>query len=333
MAAYTKVPWKRSLRTIPKGIIEEIRSTGTREFVVAAVRDVSITDIRSGLFAHLNLKEKGSRLSFESTVSPPSEMGLTSTRNNEGWVIKRTDLPKVLKTIPMGERPNFGDWSRGSHFSWVTREVYQTENIEPRDFKILVDVLVEPTTQNPGKVKFEIDYVLDSGDDGFEPQLLFCLNLLQENVGAHGVSPSGKRREDYFATIQLDWEVFPPGSLDAFAKSLKKILGRASPTNETIAERLRVFKTLDPKQWILGTGGLSRYFGAVIRPDLVVFENVRYGNALYVLYDTWESVSKRSRLDLIRGTDADYERIPHVEGWESHLRSVIRRGRPRARHR
>ena len=54
---------------------------------------------------------------------------------------------------------------------------------------------------------------------------------------------------------------------------------------------------------------------------------MRYGNALYVLYENWGDVSQRSRIDLLKGTSADYERIPHVDGWVEQFRKAIRRSR------
>ena len=63
-----------------------------------------------------------------------------------------------------------------------------------------------------------------------------------------------------------------------------------------------------------------------------MFENVRYGNALYVLYENWEDVSQRSRIDLLKGTSADYERIPHMDGWEQQFREAVAR-RPSRRRR
>jgi hypothetical protein len=86
------------------------------------------------------------------------------------------------------------------------------------------------------------------------------------------------------------------------------------------------FRRLSPERFILGKGGFNRYIGAVLPHDIVVFENLRYGNALYVLYENWEEVSQRSRVDLIKGTSADYERIPHVDGWVVQFRKAVRRG-------
>ena len=60
-----------------------------------------------------------------------------------------------------------------------------------------------------------------------------------------------------------------------------------------------------------------------------MFENLRYGNALYILYGDWQDVSKRSRLDLLKGTDESYDRIRHDDGWEhrfvEHMRLQLKR--------
>jgi hypothetical protein len=54
-----------------------------------------------------------------------------------------------------------------------------------------------------------------------------------------------------------------------------------------------------------------------------VFENLKYGNALYVLYEDWDEVSRRSRLDLLRDHDASFDRIIHTEDWEDRFHHLV----------
>jgi hypothetical protein len=35
-----------------------------------------------------------------------------------------------------------------------------------------------------------------------------------------------------------------------------------------------------------------------------------------VLYDNWQDISKRSRLDLLRGTTKAFDRFVHADGWK-----------------
>ena len=46
---------------------------------------------------------------------------------------------------------------------------------------------------------------------------------------------------------------------------------------------------------------------------------------MYVLYDDWEQVSRRARIDLIRGTDSKFDRLPHRAGWEEAFEKILRR--------
>ena len=57
--------------------------------------------------------------------------------------------------------------------------------------------------------------------------------------------------------------------------------------------------------------------------DFVVFENIRYGNAIYVMFEGWESLSRKSRIDLLKGSREGFERIEHRDGWEGRSASTM----------
>jgi hypothetical protein len=72
----------------------------------------------------------------------------------------------------------------------------------------------------------------------------------------------------------------------------------------------------------------------VFRDDLVVLENLSYGNAAYVMYENWHDLSQRSRLSLLADPTADYTRIVHTGDWTGALREAVassRRRQPRGR--
>jgi len=207
---------------------------------------------------------------------------------------------------------------------WQERMVYQVEEYSPTDYSIEIDLL--QSRENSFVFKFALDCVLDRNNSNFNEDLLFCLNVLQENTGSCDVDRSGRKREEYIATTLVDWEIFPPGSLEHFLARAKSAFGKSdAESRQVIEERVEEFRRLSPERFILGKGGFNRYIGAVLSNNVVVFENIRYGNALYVLYENWEDVSQRSRIDLIKGTSAAYERIPHVDGWEERFREAVKR--------
>lgn len=85
---------------------------------------------------------------------------------------------------------------------------------------------------------------------------------------------------------------------------------------------------LRPQALVTGTSHFARYVGAKFRDDLVVFENIRWGNAIYVMFEDWEDLSKLSRTELI-ASDHSFERVVHRDGWERRLRAIVNEYRQR----
>lgn len=326
MANYRKISWQRNIRLIPTEVTAKLqRLPSATDIALVCTKRVSAHDLKAGAFHHLQIKlgDRGDP-TFPAKILPAGDVGPYSFKNCNGWEVKRNDLPMISKKIYLGERPNFGDWSKGSFSLWQERMVYQVEEYSPTDYSIEIDLL--QSRENSFVFKFALDCVLDRNNSNFNEDLLFCLNVLQENTGSCDVDRSGRKREEYIATTLVDWEIFPPGSLEHFLARAKSAFGKSdAESRQVIEERVEEFRRLSPERFILGKGGFNRYIGAVLSNNVVVFENIRYGNALYVLYENWEDVSQRSRIDLIKGTSAAYERIPHVDGWEERFREAVKR--------
>lgn len=62
----------------------------------------------------------------------------------------------------------------------------------------------------------------------------------------------------------------------------------------------------------------------MLEDDLVVFENIEYGNAIYILYDDWDEISKLSRIDLLSGrAGSNFDRIIHSGNWKEEVRKKL----------
>jgi hypothetical protein len=316
---------QKNFRIVPAHVAQTVAEMQGRDIVVACTRALRLTDIVGGEFAHVGIEWTNDRVTFQGSVIPLPEAGKYSTRNVEGHVIVRRDLPMVTKTFS-AETPNFGDWSLGSHeVSW-DRSVYQRENEAPKLWEIAVELLREDNDdEEPRHVfKFQVNAVLRPGSDGFDADLLYALNLLQENVGAVGIFPADSTREDYLKTVTVGWEILPPGERDEII--VKMLGGMRNPSDEAkqrIAERYDVLAWLKPTAYIAGTSGFQRYFGAKFAEDLVVFENLEYGNAIYVMFEDWQQLSRQSRIQLLQGGDGKFVRIIHAQGWQAELRRIV----------
>ena len=116
----------------------------------------------------------------------------------------------------------------------------------------------------------------------------------------------------------------PGERTENLARILSKFRAPSKELREKLQDRYTFLEKLKPVAYISGTSGFQRYFGAQFANDLVVFENLEYGNAIYVMFEDWERVSKRSRLDLLRDQDgAKFERVVHRFGWKDAVTEIV----------
>lgn len=256
---------------------------------------------------------------------PDVRVGTYSRTNVEGKEIIRKDLPKTTKTVYI-ETPNYGDWSLGSHTVDIRREVYQRDLIAPKELELKIERLGEEVkAENFFVFRFTVDIVLTRNDKYFKADLLYSLNLLQENVGATNVFPNNSELGEYLKTINVSWEILPPGDRDKVI--FRMLSGFKTPTKEIrdkIIKRYNLLTKLKPAAFISGTNGFRRYFGAKFSDKLVVFENLEYGNAIYVMFEDWQLLSKLSRLELLGSKREGFIRIVHKSGWEIELEKLVK---------
>lgn len=313
---------QQHFRKIPTSITAKAKLLNG-DFVVACVKKIPAAEL--SLYSHLGLSLGPDGLPrFDGMVLPPENAGRYSRWNLVGREIVRRDLPKVNKTFVF-EVPNFGDWSKGTHDVYQIRKVYPRDFVPPKQLELSVSRLDNGAAGNPDFVfRFRVEEVLSPQSSDFERNLFFNLNLLQENAGAADVYPAGAVEADYVATITVAWDILPPGTRDVV---LPKLLGKFAGSKETVQtkliERYDFLRKFNPIAWVAGRSGFQRYFGALIREDLVVFENLDYGNAVYVMFENWKQLSQSSRLDLLKNQHGGFVRIVHRYGWERAMESVI----------
>jgi len=320
---YNNVPWKRNINKIPSSIFKKLKTINTDLIVAAATKLVRHSEI-SELYTHISFPKDAQT---QTSILPIPNMGKFSYRNANGWDIVRHDLPMIKKTY-YWETPNFGDASTyGTHTHYQDRDVYQREFFEPRFYKINIEKISNTSPKNGPSIpyKFSLDHLLDLANPNFERELFFMLNILQENIGACDIFSSKAKREEYLGTLHLEWEIFPTGKNSDIASYLIRGKNFSKINEDKIKSRIALFSSLKPRAFLKGSGGMSSYIGAQYADDLVVFENIQYGNALYILYDNWEEVSSRPRTEILRGTNANYDRIVHNEGWEEIFHMILKK--------
>lgn len=310
----SNMKWQKGFRAIPKHLSSTVKSFGGNDVKVLAGKIVSSQSLQNGDYEHIGLTANTAIIGQKWEIVPAPSVGKSSKKNSEGWTVVRKDLPKFKKYF-YHDIQNFGD---GSKYGWSTvgipRDVYERDVYPPYLFHI--EVKIQEVIQGGVGVVFAIDEIFDRTSDTFEDDLLFAINLLQENTGTCGVVEA--KEPDFVFSGDLDWELFPPGNLDEVVAAFRPPK-TTNPVDfeEQVRKRLELFEQYRPTQYLKGLGGNDSYIGAKFADDLVVFENLKYGNALYVLYSDWQELSTKSRSQLLKSRSSEFDRIVHKQGWET----------------
>lgn len=309
---------RKNLNQIPRAILDHINSFDQDDVVAATVKLIKEADGK--LYSHLGIKWVDGVPVLPRLCIPDPNAGRYSRANAFGMEKVRRDLPKIKK--------EFGffapSWSSGSyHYVSHEREVYVREVFPPKQVELTISIVGE--RDGGHLIKFAIDQVINRRTPNFERELLYNLNLLQENVGAADVFKSTATMEEFAERVRVDWQLLPPGTVDEVIAAILRGKKKPSAQQEAVMrDRITVINQLKPEAYITGTDGFLRYFGAKFGDDFVAFENIQYGNALYLMYEAWQILSKRSRIDILAGDPDTYTRIEHRKGWIAQFKEIVR---------
>jgi hypothetical protein len=303
---------------LSKALQKQLATIDSQTVIVAAVLTVTNADLTS--FAELNLSATNGKITCGEPVLLPRTRGLFAARNLDGWVEKRKDLPKELREISSYAT----NWN-GNGYHLVSRsvEAWPLQYHRPRLNTVSVTALEQ--LRDGALIRVRVDQPMSRHSESFAVDLNFNLRLLKEAVGTSQVYSADMSNEDFAKIQHVDWELLPPGSADRVVAHLAKRPGVSKERMYVAGERIRTLDRLGHDGFIVGTGRFSNYFGVKFGERLVALENLEYGNALYVFEENWEGLSKLSRSELIRRRDPQVHRIPHLPGWQSVIRKLIRR--------
>lgn len=251
---------------------------------------------------------------------PPKNVGTYSKRNIEGRSIALRNMPKVTKSWTI-EGPNFGDYTKGTHTVVHSKLVFPKKTEFPKN--ILLSFKIIKRVDNNFRCKVLIDVPLNRTDSTFNQDLLFFINLLQENL--HEIDVISTNTDENLNTVDVDWELLPVGTSD-----IKKIISskvKPSFQNEKdTQDRIDFFadNSFHVKSYINGKNSFNRYFGMILTNQYVILEDFHYGNALYIFKKDWETFSQKSRLDLIHLDDTSIERVIHNKNWKNRVNDILK---------
>lgn len=242
----------------------------------------------------------------------PALVGKVSEFNAEGKEVARKDLPMETHYSSI-EAPNWGNSYYGTHTVDLPYKKYPRNFVEPPsvELKISKDKIISSPLVFP--------------DD--EGKIIHIINLFLELFGECVLLNEKFEEFVKIPSKSLNWEILPKGEMpwDRLHRSLEPLLKRLN-TKERAAykDRIKTLQSFKPDFTARGVAGFSGYliFGFKGR-NLYVCESIWHGNAIYVFAEDWETLSQRTKADILRN-GLQKDRIIHAENWKGKLDELLR---------
>lgn len=315
----------RNFRKLPHHVLDKLANIDNNEIVVGFAKTYNAKEIEDGLLNHLQIYVNETGLILPEPIIPCSKMGKYSKRNAEGSIIIRRDLPKCTLYYRTMEAPNWN--GNGTHDVEIPVNGYPRDIISPTLFSITINSDDPSSGLAKYTLRFRLNHTINKTAPDFRNELLYCINILQENISNCDIYPSDITMSEYLAALHVEWELLPPDT--SLQRIIQHLFSRRILTDQEqiiLNERKAFIESLNPQQIILGTSGFVRYYGALVRNNLAVFDNIRYGNALYIMFEDWQFLSRRSRIELLSGRfGTNFYRIPHKNNWQMVAKNIINR--------
>ncbi len=313
---------KRKLfRKVPEFILRKISNSKKHQFVVAAVNCFPITEIINGKFKKFGISYSDNKLVIAEKFVPRISSGRYSKENKLGKIVVRKDLPMITKSFSM-EVPNYGDWNKGSHEIEWNRKVYRKDKIEPKNLSISPEIVKE--RENEAVIGFKIDKTLKTSDKNFQEDLLFYLNLIQENFETCNVFPIGEFLKERQVYKKLNWEVLPFGWW-ADKKQVQSLKEKLGSNVRLFIERIKYIESLNPLERYEGQSYLgNRLYYVFVFEKCVLAECPMFGNAIYILGEDkmsiWQDIFAKTKKEVL---EIGVKRVLHRGDWKKRLKIAL----------
>ncbi len=244
----------------------------------------------------------------------PSIQGPISKFNRNGKEVIHE--PKVREIVKHTMPYNIIDWHGTPHSGHYVRTFnrWKKDFIEPLNEKVLLKesnnnaftvstrlILFNETTE---VIKHLINLMLELGKE---------IDIVDEN--SNSILPSKR----------VSWKILPPGEMpwEKYYNSIQeKVKNYDKNEIVSIKDRYEFLQSLNPKSIICGDGGFDGYFIAELDCNLYICDSIFLGNAIYILNDNWEDISKLTKKEIISNNFAK-QRIVHIGDWKTKVLNLI----------
>lgn len=245
----------------------------------------------------------------------PSMQGPISRFNRNGKEVIHE--PKVREIVKHTMTYNNIDWHGTPHSGNYVRTFnrWKRDFIEPLNENIILKEIKNNNTftistrlvlfnESTEVIKHLINLMLELGKE---------IDIIDEN--SNSILPSKR----------VPWKILPPGEMpwEKYYNSVQEKV-KSYDENEIISikDRYEFLQSLNPKSIICGDGGFAGYFIAELDCNLYICDSIFLGNALYILNDNWQDISKLTKKEIINNNFAK-KRIVHNGEWKTKVLKLI----------
>lgn len=243
----------------------------------------------------------------------PRAIGPVSKFNSEGMDIPLKDQPmeKYYREACMK------DWHGNYHFVDIPDKRYKRTHIAAP--------MAEVSLLSINGNRYVISDLLDN-EAAPKENIKHVINLFLELFGHCTIL--GKDKAPLVEATPMkraNWQILPEGEI--IWEKVSQAAGRIADERELVGQmqkhRFNTIIKYHPEQLYYGAGGFHGYLVFVFkRKNIVVMENMIYGNATYVFKDDWKELSKLSKAEIIHN-NLQYMRLVHSEKWKGEIRKLL----------
>lgn len=253
----------------------------------------------------------------------PLPAGKTSLYNAEGKELIDKSKPKET-----AYRTREWTWSQ-----WHGRDrIERTEIVDvpykryPRSFLPPPSVELSLTTDSEGNKI--VSTAVIKGWKSKESEVVHATNLVLELFGEVTFFDSSLARVVSAPVKRLNWNLLPPGKrpFPQLKREIGSLLATVKSGNRPFAEhRLETINKYEPDFAAVGTAGFTGYIVLGFqKAGVYVLESLLYGNATYVLDERWETLSQKTKAEILTG-NLHEARLIHHKAWQDDLRNLFKK--------
>jgi len=126
---------------------------------------------------------------------------------------------------------------------------------------------------------------------------------------------------------KINWKILPKGqfSMQLFRENIEPIIAKLPKSSKRVIwYRFDIIKKKNPDFIAIGQGGFKGYIVfAFPEKNLFILESLFEGNATYVFDENWESLSKRTKYEIL-SENLQKDRFIHKNNWIARVHHLFR---------